>query len=479
LPGVFHDNTSFSKTLGRNLEGFAFLQLLLDAIDLANIIALAYRLRLLLLSFKMRCFAFAALFPAVALAHIAAWDPSCYGFDADKSGYEQVTPLSELPFNKWWFHGYIDRKPTGPPKEIKAGGSVTLELACRKKFTSFGGGSGSGDPCPIDIESLHAGHPIEKKQILGCGLAIAYKSNAKDVKPADFTVFSIQEDCVKQINTNFAVPAGMPECPDGKCICAWFWQGQDSQNEMYMTGFDCKVTNGSPNARIASPKVAKYCGEDSAQCVQGAKQPLYWANDKENVEVPTDYWKKPSYNSKWGFKNGAQTDIFAAGGEQPKPTSITPTKTSTLVGTSTPAKTTDVPVKAPSDTTTKIPTKTSDKPKSTEHSSSSSTSTVVTEPPLVTTPPTQPTCKSPTVITVTVTETIVQKNGENQASPTTTKPVSVVDSSPSASPASPTCIWKGHCEGARCRKDTDCDQELPCTNRRCGFGGQKGGRGRG
>lgn len=435
----------------------------------------------------MKCFAFVALLPVVALAHIAAWDPSCYGFDADKEGYQQVTPLSELPFNKWWFHGNIDKKPTGAPKEIASGGSVTLELACRKKFTSFGGGTGSGDPCPIDIESLHAGHPIEKKQILGCGLAIAYKSNAKDVKPSDFTVFSIQEDCVKQINTKFSVPAGMPECPDGKCVCAWFWQGQDSQDEMYMTGFDCKVTNGSPNARIASPKAAKYCGDDSSQCVQGAKQPLYWANEKENVDVPKDYWKKPSYNSKWGFKNGAQTDIFAAGGDQPKPTSVsTPTKTSTPIKSSTSVKPpTETPIKTPVDTPINTPVKTSETPKPTEPSKPSSTSTIkqtppITQaPPLVTTPPTQPTCKSPTVVTVTVTETIVQKNGNSQGSPTT-KPVSAVDSSPtSTSPPSSTCIWKGHCEGARCKRDTDCDQKLPCTNRRCGFGGHKGGRGRG
>lgn len=80
--------------------------------------------------------------------------------------------------------------------------------------------------------SYHAGDPIDPKQLLGCGLAIAYKDDATKVQPEDFTIFSVNDQCVNGLKQDFSVPAQMPACPNGKCICAWFWQGQDSDNEM-------------------------------------------------------------------------------------------------------------------------------------------------------------------------------------------------------------------------------------------------------
>ena len=112
---------------------------------------------------------------------------------------------------------------------------MTVELACQKQFTSYGKNGGGNNPCPSDNPSMHAGTPIKDSELLGCGLAIAYKSNVNDVKPEDFTIFSVNHDCVRYKNTAFQVPAGMPACPGGKCICAWFWQGQESFNEMVST----------------------------------------------------------------------------------------------------------------------------------------------------------------------------------------------------------------------------------------------------
>lgn len=82
------------------------------------------------------------------------------------------------------------------------------------------------------VGSYHAGNPVKDSELLGCGLAIAYKSNAKDVKPEDFTIFSVNTKCVKTLKTNFDIPAKMPACSGGKCICAWFWQGQTSADEI-------------------------------------------------------------------------------------------------------------------------------------------------------------------------------------------------------------------------------------------------------
>lgn len=99
---------------------------------------------------------FLALLPA-AFGHIGLWNPSVFDFDGD--GYTLVTPMSGLPFNEWWFHGMslsfysygdmvlveiktnhyignLDKKPTGSPMALPAGGSVTVELACNKAYTS-------------------------------------------------------------------------------------------------------------------------------------------------------------------------------------------------------------------------------------------------------------------------------------------------------------------------------------------------------
>ena len=109
-------------------------------------------------------------------------------------------------------------------------------------MTRYGLSPTNDEPAP----SYHAGDPIEPKQLLGCGLAIAYKDDATKVQPEDFTVFSVNDQCVNGLKQDFPVPARMPACPNGKCICAWFWQGQDSANEMVIpTPFPTSCFNGA------------------------------------------------------------------------------------------------------------------------------------------------------------------------------------------------------------------------------------------
>jgi hypothetical protein len=66
----------------------------------------------------------------------------------------------------------------------------------------------------------------------GCALAVAYKSDPFSVKPEDFTVFSINQTCVWYRFTDFQIPKMMPKCPNGLCMCAWFWMHRpDSGSE--------------------------------------------------------------------------------------------------------------------------------------------------------------------------------------------------------------------------------------------------------
>ncbi|KAL7269811.1 hypothetical protein RUND412_007509, partial [Rhizina undulata] len=130
--------------------------------------------------------------------------------------------------------------------------------------------------CPPDVPSYHAENAVYDSHLFGCGLVIAYKDNAEYVKPEDFTIFSVNDKCVNGLYEDFEVPA-LAACTDGKYICAWLWEGQDSANEMYMTGFECKVTGNIGTTTVGAGQPPKYCPNGS--CVSGPKQPMYWAND--------------------------------------------------------------------------------------------------------------------------------------------------------------------------------------------------------
>jgi hypothetical protein len=143
-----------------------------------------------------------------------------------------------------WFHGYANDRPR-EVMSLTPGRTINIEIACSKSYSSFGN-SPSRDACPADAGSYHAGGSTgsgsgwwgnNEAQKRGCALAISPKKNAASTRPEDFTVMSIQENCVRQRDTPFDLPENLPSCPDGECTCAWFWQGQNSAAEMYMIGF--------------------------------------------------------------------------------------------------------------------------------------------------------------------------------------------------------------------------------------------------
>jgi hypothetical protein len=75
-------------------------------------------------------------------------------------------------------------------------------------------------PCPGSPTT--AFHANNINDLGGCALAVAYESDvSNEVKPDDFTVFSVNHTCVWNLHTYFSVPADMPPCPNDKCTCAW------------------------------------------------------------------------------------------------------------------------------------------------------------------------------------------------------------------------------------------------------------------
>ena len=76
----------------------------------------------------------------------------------------------------------------------------------------------------INLRSVLGGPDVQGLwDLKGCALAITYESDVSKVKPEDFTIFSVNHTCVWYKDTDFQVPARMPPCPEGGCICAWFW----------------------------------------------------------------------------------------------------------------------------------------------------------------------------------------------------------------------------------------------------------------
>ena len=203
-------------------------------------------------------------------------------------------------------------------------------------------------------------HANTREEVAGSALAIAYKSNAADVTPDDFVVFSVVHDSPARQLQAYPVPAGLPPCPNNKCICAWFWihDSRGGGDEMYMTGFQCNVTGATDSSKkLGKPRAPQRCDGDGwddavkaqkGKCVVGAMSPMYWKNNERmNMNEP-GHWA-PTYSDKYGYKDGAQNDIFEDGriddgsAATPKPSPVS-SPTCNCEGTNNSTLTTPPPV---------------------------------------------------------------------------------------------------------------------------------------
>ena len=155
---------------------------------------------------------------------------------------------------------------------------------------------------------------VDNKWFGGTALAIAYTSDVANLQPNDLTVISVNQNSVWFRETPYAIPAGLPPCPSGGCLCTWNWihqagNGEGHGQEIYNNLYRCTVT-GQTNAanKVQRGAVPQECGSDSSKCVKGPKTPMYLyqasGNNLPDLPVP------PNYKNNWGFSNGAQTDIF-------------------------------------------------------------------------------------------------------------------------------------------------------------------------
>lgn len=67
----------------------------------------------------------------------------------------------------------------------------------------------------------------------GTALAIAYTSDETSVQPNDFTVISVNQGTVWYRAVSYSIPAALPACPAGGCLCTWNWIHEANHGEGY------------------------------------------------------------------------------------------------------------------------------------------------------------------------------------------------------------------------------------------------------
>ncbi|KAJ7684356.1 hypothetical protein DFH06DRAFT_5071 [Mycena polygramma] len=306
----------------------------------------------------------------VVRAHLAPWHPAMYAFNGVSGSInyntdDVVHPLYQLSKSGWWFHGY-NNVPNFPPAagqflELPAGKSFTVEIASNRGETSlsFNGQYASdwpdGNTYPEDynvdtcITSPNM-HTQNQTRAAGTAFAIAYTSDLNAVTADNLAVFTVRYHTPWKRLTSYDVPANMPACPSGGCICAWGWVPNGcGQPNMYMVPYRCKVTGATSTKAVGAAKPPVWCENNAGGCTSGPKQMIYWnQNEGNNIQVSgmdaAGEPKSPAYNAKCGFPDGAQNDIFTGSGASTgnsgsKPTtspSTTPKATSTSTANSYP-----------------------------------------------------------------------------------------------------------------------------------------------
>ncbi|KAJ7490931.1 hypothetical protein FB451DRAFT_627974 [Mycena latifolia] len=299
----------------------------------------------------------AAFVAPLARAHLAPWHKGMYGLNGVTGSInyntdDVVHPLYQLTKDQWWFHHYnnVDEFPPadGDFLELPAGESFTVEIASNRGETSlsFNGQyatdwpDGKEYPEDYNVDTCITSpnmHTQNQSRAAGTAFAISYTSNIKEVTAENLVVFTVRYHTPWKRITSYDVPADMPACPSGGCICGWGWVPNGcGQPNMYHLPYRCKVTGATSTTPVGTGKPPVWCENNADGCTKGPKQMIYWNQaDGNNIQVDgydaAGESKSPAYNDKCGFPDGAQNDIFTgkASSSSTKPTTSSSSTTTT------------------------------------------------------------------------------------------------------------------------------------------------------
>jgi hypothetical protein len=77
------------------------------------------------------------------------------------------------------------------------------------------------------------GQPVDNKWFGGSSIGIAYTSDVDNLQPNDMTIISVNQASPWLRETAYPIPAGMPPCPEGGCLCSWNWLHRAGNGEGY------------------------------------------------------------------------------------------------------------------------------------------------------------------------------------------------------------------------------------------------------
>ncbi|KAL3780846.1 hypothetical protein ACHAW5_000840 [Stephanodiscus triporus] len=265
---------------------------------------------------------------------------ACDFYADDGPNWLSLPILAGANFSQWWMHGQVNCQNKAKGSfALPANGATQIVMSSRVEYvpypfsmprsifeppynfrpqnpdyvlTQTEWGSGP-DSRGNTLDTYHNIHAYKRSDTSGCALAIAYKNKAIDVRPEDFVIFSVIHDCPKRQRESIKVP-NLPACPNNNnCICAWFWIPKNSGTKnFYMTPFVCHVTNAKAGA---SPVDVEYAIPprrclDPTNCNFGPRQPAYWLGTGDHINMPENTLQSPHYSIRYGFREGAQHDIF-------------------------------------------------------------------------------------------------------------------------------------------------------------------------
>ncbi|KAH8817193.1 hypothetical protein F5884DRAFT_244933 [Xylogone sp. PMI_703] len=268
---------------------------------------------------------------AVSQAHVMGWANGMYCKGGNNTAVDDqntnlaVNPIYMQTFEDMWFQhdrGCDQAPPAeGEFLEIPAGGQVFVEMAHNRAQTTlsyngqYAGEWPDGKSHPEDwngndvpgegcIQDDGAMHTSNHSTAAGTALAISYNSDLKDVTIDNLVVFSVLANTPWKREAYYDVPADLPACPEGGCICAWLWVPKGcGQPNMYMAGYKCNVTGATATNPVGVAKPPVWCGDDSSKCQAGPKQMIVWNQLTGNNVFPPS-GASPGYNMVDGFAPG-------------------------------------------------------------------------------------------------------------------------------------------------------------------------------
>ncbi|CAI6099870.1 unnamed protein product [Clonostachys chloroleuca] len=324
----------------------------------------------MLQSFAKRLLTAAAFALPLATAHLAAYTDGMYcpensykGSLTNFTDENRVVfdPLYNLEFDSWFLSKGRNCHLAEPKGvwEIQANSQITVPWANWQDSTGFyaDGKEENERPIPystnnpevvaqglvssskgLNSPNLHAAN---KSTAAGTAIAVAYVDNIWAVTMDNLVVVSIASETPFERLANYEIP-DLAACQSCICVTGWVPDGYGQQN-MYMAAHKCRIVNANGGKTPKIPSKVPGAG------VTGAKQMIAaFQKSGNNIEYKQGD-KVPTYSTRMGYLEEAQTDIFGDDSTNDSPsvpspsssTAVTPASTfSTETRTSTPATST-------------------------------------------------------------------------------------------------------------------------------------------